>query len=78
MIEILSPSTRPRDERLKRDLYERKGVEEYWIVDPDRDVVTIYRHDGTGFLPPSRFEKGDAVTTPLFPSFELPVDHILS
>jgi Uma2 family endonuclease len=43
VIEILSPSTSRRDRQLKRDLYERVGVEEYWLVDPEPDVVNIYR-----------------------------------
>ena len=43
VIEILSPSTARRDERLKRDLYERVGVLEYWLVDPDRDIIEVYR-----------------------------------
>jgi Uma2 family endonuclease len=32
-IEILSPSTATRDRTVKRDYYQRAGVEEYWIVD---------------------------------------------
>ena len=52
VVEILSPSTRPRDEQLKRDLYERVGVAEYWLVDPDGDFLTIYRRGAAGFLPP--------------------------
>ncbi len=43
-----------------------------WLVGPDQDVVTIYRHGGAGFLPPVRFEKDTVVTTPLVPDFELP------
>ena len=77
VVEILSPSTRPRDERLKRDLYERVGVEEYWLVDPDQDVVTIYRRSAGGFGPPVRVENGGTVTTPLLPAFELPLDRVL-
>ena len=76
-VEILSPSTRPRDERLKRDLYERVGVEEYWLVDPDGDVVMIYRRGAAGCLPPIRFEKDGVVTTPLLPGFELRLDRVL-
>jgi len=34
VIEILSPSTASNDRMLKRSLYERTGVKEYWIVDP--------------------------------------------
>ena len=35
-IEVLSPSTRARDMRLKRDKYEAAGVREYWLVDPEK------------------------------------------
>jgi Uma2 family endonuclease len=77
VVEILSPSTRPGDERLKRDLYERVGVEEYWLVDPEEDVVTVYRRDAEGFGPWVRIEKRGIVTTPLLPGFELPLDRVL-
>jgi Uma2 family endonuclease len=41
LIEIGSPSTRKRDETIKRKLYERTGVSEYWVVDPDRELIRI-------------------------------------
>jgi Uma2 family endonuclease len=34
LVEILSPSSLDNDRRLKRNLYERCGIPEYWIVDP--------------------------------------------
>ena len=34
VVKIGSPSTRDRDETIKRRLYERCGVSEYWVVDP--------------------------------------------
>ena len=42
MVEILSPSTAYRDRGLKLDLYQKAGVSEYWIVDPERKVVQQY------------------------------------
>jgi Uma2 family endonuclease len=39
LVEILSPSNRRHDEVRKRDLYEERGVEEYWIVDPEVECV---------------------------------------
>ena len=41
VVEILSPSTARRDLRVKRDIYERNGVREYWIVDPTRRAITV-------------------------------------
>ena len=45
VVEILSPSTAARDRDLKRVLYERQGVAEYWIVDPDARAVEVWRFD---------------------------------
>lgn len=78
VIEILSPSTRPRDERLKRDLYERVGVDEYWLVDPEHDVVDVYRREAGGFQSPVRCNNRDTLTTPLLPGLELPLDRVFS
>ncbi len=39
VVEVLSESTEAIDRGLKRKLYERAGVPEYWIVDPRRRVV---------------------------------------
>ncbi len=38
-IEILSPSTAPRDRGVKRRIYQRAGVAEYWIVDIDARLI---------------------------------------
>jgi Uma2 family endonuclease len=38
-VEVLSPGTAARDRATKRRLYQRAGVAEYWIVDPDARVV---------------------------------------
>ena len=46
VVEILSPTTAGRDTGLKRILYERQGVAEYWIVDPDAEAVDVWRFDG--------------------------------
>jgi len=39
VVEIGSEGTRGRDETIKRRLYERAGVSEYWVVDPEIDIV---------------------------------------
>jgi len=78
VIEIASPSTRQRDETIKRRLYERAGVSEYWVVDPDTDVVRIYRRAVEGFdraIELSR-EAGDVLTTPLLPALAMPLARI--
>lgn len=52
VVEVLSPSTAGKDQIRKRELYERQGVREYWLVHPVDRVLTIYRlHDGGFGMP---------------------------
>ncbi|MBR4209149.1 MAG: Uma2 family endonuclease [Lachnospiraceae bacterium] len=44
VVEVLSPSTRKKDIGVKSNVYERSGVREYWLVDPDRENVIVYRY----------------------------------
>jgi Uma2 family endonuclease len=76
-VEILSPGTRSRDERLKRDVYQRTGVREYWILDPDQNAIDVYRWEGPeSSETPRRFAIGEALTTPLVPGLALPLDKL--
>jgi len=46
VIEVLSPGTARRDRGLKHRLYARRGVAQYWIVDPEADAVEVHRFGG--------------------------------
>jgi Uma2 family endonuclease len=79
VIEILSPGTRGRDRGIKRQLYARSGVREYWIVDPDGQTIRVDRREPDGrFGPPSelRASVNDLLTSPLLPDFLLPLREI--
>ena len=80
VVEIGSPSTRQRDETIKRRLYEKSAVAEYWVVDPDIDVIRVYRRDGDHFTRPVELsrEAGDVLTSPLFPGLDIPLAHVFS
>ena len=66
VVEVLSPGTKTRDLGVKKDLFDRGGVREYWIVDPKENTVTMYRRRSEGSL--ARFqslpEDANAITTP--------------
>lgn len=69
IVEILSPSTRRVDEVKKRQLFERVGVKEYWLLDPDRDRIRLLRRDHEGRFLESELsmERGDVLETPILP-----------
>ena len=74
VIEILSRGTRKKDEHVKRRLFERGGVREYWIVDPKHDRVTAWRRQPDGSFPrvAELFrERQDVLTTPLLPQLTI-------
>lgn len=45
VIEIVSPSTKQMDYYKKLFKYRTAGVREYWVVDPDRKLVTVYNFE---------------------------------
>lgn len=45
IVEIVSPSSRQMDYYKKLFKYRTAGVREYWVVDPDRQMVTVYNFE---------------------------------
>jgi Uma2 family endonuclease len=78
VIEIGSPGTRQRDETIKRRLYERTAVSEYWVVDPDLDLIRVYRRSGQRFDRPVELsmEAGDVLRTEQLPGLEVPLSRV--
>jgi Uma2 family endonuclease len=52
IIEVLSPRTVSHDQIVKRALYERAGVREYWLVHPGDGLVTIYLLENAAYGKP--------------------------
>lgn len=74
VIEILSPGREnvARDRVVKRQLYGKHGVQEYWIVDSENRAVEVYRLQD-GMLDLVVILRGDAeMTSPLLPGFTCP------
>lgn len=73
VVEVLSPSTAHHDRGVKRSLYGRHGVQEYWLVDPQEQTVEVAcLRDGA--LETVRVEHvGANVRSLLFPDLVLPV-----
>lgn len=74
-IEILSPggTNERRDRELKRKLYAREGVAEYWIVDWRARQIAAYRRVGDTLELAATFTDDDELTSPLLPGFSFPV-----
>ena len=71
LVEILSPSTEWRDRIVKRELYARHGVREYWLVDPYAKTVTVLILGAGGYNTHAVYGEGDTLTSPTLPGFAL-------
>lgn len=75
-VEVRSPSTWRHDIGAKRVGYERHGLRELWLVDTEARTVLVFRRTRPGW---DRFNislelgESEALTSPLLPSFSLPV-----
>jgi Uma2 family endonuclease len=80
VIEILSPSSRKLGEVTKRKLYERSGVDEYWIADPELDLVKVYRRQGGRFVRAAECtrEESGVLSTPLLPGLEIALEKLFA
>ena len=48
--EVLSPTTRSHDQRIKRPLYAQAGVKWMWVVDVDAKTLVVSRNEGGRWL----------------------------
>ncbi|MDX2139247.1 MAG: Uma2 family endonuclease [Chloroflexota bacterium] len=76
VVEVLSPSTGKLDHKRKFALYERFGVREYWMVDPDALLIEVWVHDEVHLLRHGVYEQGEVMPSPLLG--EIVVDSIFA
>ncbi|HLF12695.1 MAG TPA: Uma2 family endonuclease [Gammaproteobacteria bacterium] len=73
LVEILSPGTEERDRGYKKTLYERNGVREYWIVDPEQESIDMFCLGAAGFDTPVRYRLDDELASTVIPDLRIPV-----
>ena len=70
IIEIVSPSSRQMDYYKKLFKYRTAGVREYWVVDPDRQLVTVYNFEKETM---DQYSFGDDVPAGIYEDFSIKV-----
>ena len=70
VVEILSPGNSKKEMKSKFALYQEEGVREYWIVDPDRELVFVYVAENKKFRPTLPITD-DYVRSTIFPNFSI-------
>ena len=76
VVEILSPSTRDRDQTLKARRYAALGIPHYWIVDPDALRIAFYRAEGQSYVMAAEAEGDTTVEAPGWPGLTIAVGEL--
>ena len=80
VIEVTSPGAenRRRDLLVKRQLYGKYGVAEYWVVDSENRQIEVYRLQDQRLESAGTFKNSDELDTPLMPGFKLAANTIFN
>lgn len=70
-IEVISPNSLRRDYVEKRDEYEREGVTEYWILDPEHGEATFLRLDASGRYVEIELDEEGRISSSVVPGLQL-------
>lgn len=71
IIEIVSPSSKSRDYMTKLFKYRTAGVREYWIVDPEKQMVTVYGYEKDTV---EQYNFGEDVPVGIYEGFTIKVE----
>lgn len=79
-MEVVSPGpeSRERDLVKKRHDYALAGISEYWIIDPDRETITVLALEDDQYQMIGEYRNGQKATSQLLPGFEIDVSGALS
>lgn len=73
VVEILSEFTEAQDRTLKMQIYARYGVQQYWLIDPDRETLEVYELDpeSRSFRHRATYRRDETFQPLLFPALQL-------
>ena len=79
VIEILSPSTVRNDRLLKFNAYEKAGVKEYWIVEHDTKLISVFvLQDNNRYGRTELYTENDAITVSIFPDLIIDLSKVFN
>ncbi|CAN5253559.1 hypothetical protein BH23GEM4_BH23GEM4_07660 [soil metagenome] len=78
VVEVVSPEKPERDWVIKRADYAEAGIPEYWIVDPQKETITVLRLQGSAYVAHGEFGGGATATSALLEGFEVEVGAVFA
>lgn len=76
VVEVLSPSTGRKDKTVKKAMFERFGVKEYWLFDPTYRTVDQFVLIDSEYRLAATLTDTDTLTSSLFPCVSIELSEI--
>lgn len=77
VVEILSPPSSRRKDRLKKmKIYRKAGIPHYWLLDPDEKILEAYLLQGENYLLVFTGGPEDEFAHPEFPGLHLDLEKV--
>lgn len=68
VIEVVSPSTKAQDYIVKLNKYQTAGVREYWIIDPEKKRIMVYKFETQDY---DMYSFNDTIRVGIYPDLEI-------
>lgn len=71
VVEVLSPSSQERDRQLKRKIYAKFGVREFWLVDPGAGAIEVLELEADDFISRGNYSGEAVIRSEIVPGFSI-------
>jgi Uma2 family endonuclease len=78
VVEVLSPSTKSTDLTDKRSEYAKRGISEYWMINPKALDIKVFRLENGVYVEVGVFQGEDTIVSPTFPELTLTAAQVLA
>ncbi|WP_439555854.1 Uma2 family endonuclease [Dyadobacter sp.] len=78
VVELVSPDTRNLDTIIKKEIYERYGVKEYWLIFPEEELIEVHTLHLGQYQLHGKFTADQQVRTPVFPTLDFDANAIFT
>jgi hypothetical protein len=76
VVEILSPSNDANEMSYKRHIYESKGLKEYWLINVEKQMLTLYKQIDNELRWQKDIQKNEVLKSEIIQGFELELSNI--
>jgi Uma2 family endonuclease len=75
VMEVVSPGkkSRERDLKVKRKAYAKAKIPEYWVVDPEQQLITVFTLGARSYRTRGKYKPGEQATSNLLAGFKVDV-----